>query len=109
MRETLHQPAARDSSYALDIASYRLSCAATLAVVFRERDTHHKRAAESRSGSSALIQQYAEDRQWVGSEDISDVFSFVRVCEALELDPTSTRNAFFSDTPLSVLASAVRE
>ena len=47
-----------------------------------------------------LSRQYEQDRQWVRSDDTSDAFSFVRVCEALELNPSTVREAFFSDTPL---------
>jgi hypothetical protein len=97
-----NQPAAPDSSQPLDLASYLLSCAATLAVVFLERDAHRKRIAEGGEGAYTLSRQYEQDRQWVRSDDASDTFSFVRVCQALELDPTTTRKAFFSDDPLPV-------
>ena len=102
MVRSSQQLAAPDASHTQDLASYLLSCAAMLAVVFRKRDVHHKRVIEGGERSSALSQQYAEDRQWVCSDDTSDAFSFIRVCEALELDPTTTRTAFFNDSPFPV-------
>ncbi len=65
LRGSPSQLAARTASHAVDLTSYRLSCAATLAVVFRERDAHRKRIAEGGERSATLSKQYAEDRQWI--------------------------------------------
>jgi len=91
-----NQSSTPDSSQPPYPELYPLSCEATLAVVFRVRDAYLRSSVGGGDWPCRLKLQYKQDRQWVNSEDTSDAFSCVRVCEALGLDPTSVREAFFS-------------
>lgn len=95
LRGSPSQLAARTASHAEDLTSYRLSCAATLAVVFRERDAHRKRIAEGGERSTTLSKQYAEDRQWICLDDPTRCVQFRAGVSGTGARPNHHTHGFF--------------
>jgi hypothetical protein len=80
-----------------------------LDVVFLARDSYLKWLTGGSEWPCKLKRQYQQDRQWVRSDDASDAFSFIRVCEALGLDATAVREAYFSSRSLNLLKRSESE
>lgn len=69
-----------------------------MAVVFSSREAYLRCLREGKELPAKLTQEYLQNRDWVHSDETDDAFSFIRVCQALALDPTRVREIFFSDT-----------
>jgi hypothetical protein len=54
-------------------------------------DGRFPRPRESRDRKSRRLQEYREARRWIFSEDDTWIFSFVPVCDWLEIDPVRLR------------------